>query len=120
MAKILVLDDVSDAAHLIKRILSDVGHEVFPFTEEADALQYVKENQVDLAILDIKLKRMSGIDVLAEIKKNAPATLAIILTAYPTTETEQEAKRLGASEYCVKPIDNVELERTVAKVLGAS
>jgi len=40
MAKILVLDDVSDAANLIKRILSDVGHEVFPFTEEADALQF--------------------------------------------------------------------------------
>ena len=120
MAKILVLDDVSDAAHLIKRILSGGGHEVFPFTEETDALQFVKENKVDLAILDIKLKRMSGVDVLAEIKKIAPSTHAIILTAYPTTETEKEARRLGASEYCVKPIDNTELEETVAKVLGAS
>ena len=117
MAKILVLDDVSDAAHLIKRLLEEKGHIVFTFTDEDDALEFIEENRIDLAILDIKLKKMSGVDVLAAIKKIAPATHAIMLTGYPTIETARESMRLGASEYCIKPIDNEELEAKVSKVL---
>ena len=117
MATVLVLDDVFDAVNLVKRVLQAAGHEVFGFTDEEEALGFIKENQVDLAILDIKLKKITGVEVLAEMKNIAPATRAIMLTGYPTVETTQESYRLGASEYCVKPIDNKELEETVAKVL---
>jgi DNA-binding NtrC family response regulator len=117
MAKVLVLDDVLDAVNLIKRILEMAGHEVAGFTEEEEALNFVKNNPVDLAILDIKLKKMSGVEVLAEIKKSAPAIRAIMLTGYPTVETAQTSLKLGANEYCVKPIDNEELEEKVARVL---
>ena len=117
MAKVLVLDDVFDAVNLVKRVLQAASHEVFGFTDEEEALGFIKENQVDLAILDIKLKKRTGVEVLAEMKNIAPATRTIMLTGYPTVETTQESYRLGASEYCVKPIDNKELEETVAKVL---
>jgi len=117
MAKVLVLDDVLDAVNLVKRVLQAAGHEAFGFTDEKDALGFIKENQVDLVILDIKLKRKTGVEVLAEIKNIAPGTRAIMLTAYPTVETTQESLRLGASEYCVKPIDNDVLEETEDKVL---
>lgn len=117
MARVLVLDDVFDAVNLIKRILEMAGHEVAGFTEEEEALNFVKNNPVDLAILDIKLKKMSGVEVLAEIKKSAPAIRAIMLTGYPTVETAQASLKLGANEYCVKPIDNEELEEKVARVL---
>ncbi len=117
MAKVLVLDDVFDAVNLIKRILEMAGHEVTGFTEEEEALKFVKDNQVDLAILDIKLKKMTGVEVLAEIKKSAPSVRAIMLTGYPTVETAQASLKLGANEYCVKPIDNEELEQKVARVL---
>ena len=69
MAKILALDDVQDAGNLIKRILERKGHEVLVFTEEEDALKYARAHPVDLAILDIKLKKMSGVEVLEELKK---------------------------------------------------
>ncbi|MBW1765053.1 MAG: response regulator [Deltaproteobacteria bacterium] len=118
MAKILVLDDVLDAVILIKRILQKKGHEVFTFTEEEDALNYARSNKVDLAILDIKLKKMSGVEVLEELKKIEPAISAIMLTGYPTMETARESLKLGANEYCVKPIDKDELEEKVAGVLG--
>ena len=118
MAKVLVLDDVFDAVNLVRRVLEAAGHEVFGFTDEKDALGFIKENRVDLAIIDIKLKHKTGVDILAEIKSIAPATRAIMLTAYPTVDTTQESFRLGASEYCVKPIDNDVLEETVARVLG--
>ena len=117
MAKVLVLDDVLDAVNLMKRILKTAGHEVVGFTEEEEALDYARTNTVDLAILDIKLKKISGVEVLAELKKIIPSIRAIMLTGYPTLETAQAALRLGAGEYCVKPIDNDELEEKVAKVL---
>ena len=117
MAEILILDDVFDAVVLIKKILSRQGHTVHTFTEEEDAIRYGYENKIDLAILDIKLKKMSGIDVLAELKRLQPEMKAIILTGYPTVETARDALSFGANEYCVKPIDKQELESKVEKVL---
>lgn len=117
MAEILILDDVFDAVVLIKKILSRQGHTVHTFTEEEDAIRYGYKNQIDLAILDIKLKKMSGIDVLAELKRLQPEMKAIILTGYPTVETARDALSFGANEYCVKPIDKQELESKVEKVL---
>jgi len=118
MAKILILDDILDAANLIKRILEKGGHEVAAFTEEDDALEHARHHSVDLAVLDIKLKKMSGLVVLAELKKLNPSLRAIMLTGYPTIETARESKTLGAGEYCVKPIDADELEDRVASVLA--
>lgn len=118
MAEILVLDDVLDAGQLIKRILERKGHSVAAFSEEEDALEHARTHEVDLAILDIKLKKMSGVEVLEELKKIAPSTRAIMLTGYPTMETARESLRLGANEYCVKPIDKDELEEKVAAVLA--
>jgi DNA-binding NtrC family response regulator len=118
MAEIIALDDVYDAVILIRKILSKQGHNVHTFTEEEEAVDFVSTHRVDLAILDIKLKKMSGIEVLAQMKKILPEMRAIMLTGYPTVETAREAMSLGADEYCVKPIDKDELEEKVSKVLG--
>jgi len=118
MASIIVLDDVSDAGVLVKRILERQGHKVTAFTEEEDAIRHAAKGGTDLAILDIKLKRMTGVEVLAEMKKVAPGIKVIMLTGYPTLETARESLKLGASEYCVKPIDKEELESKVADVLN--
>ena len=117
MAEILVLDDVLDATILIGKILTKKGHSVHTFTEEDVALQFARTEVVDLAILDIKLQKMSGVEVLALMKKVRPDMRAIMLTGYPTVETAREAISLGADEYCVKPIDRQELEDKVEKVL---
>ncbi len=117
MGEILVLDDVYDAGILIKKILSRKGHTVHSFTEEEEAVAFAGKNKIDLAVLDIKLKKMSGIEVLEQMKKIQPEMRAIMLTGYPTLETAQEAISLGANEYCIKPIDKEELEEKVSKVL---
>ena len=118
MSTIIVLDDVMDASVMVKRILERKGHTVHPFTEEEDALAFVRDNEAALAILDIKLKKMSGVQVLEELKKINPDLKVIMLTGYPTLETARESQRLGADEYCVKPIDKDELEEKVTQVLG--
>jgi len=118
MASILVLDDEADACDLIERILSP-GHDVSTFTEERKAISFAQDNQIDLAILDIKLKEMSGVDVLAKLKEKYPDLKTIMLTGYPTVETARQSITLGAHEYLVKPIDIDELEAKVKKVLAA-
>jgi len=63
------------------------------------------------------LKKKTGIEILAELKKMSPHIRVMMLTGYPTIETARESLRLGANEYCVKPIDTEELEEKVAKLL---
>lgn len=120
MADIMVLDDVRDAVVLIQKILQKKGHRVFPFTEEEEAIAFAAANPVDLAILDIKLKKMSGTEVLEELKKINPALRVMMLTGYPTLETARDALRLGADEYYVKPIEKEELEEKVASILNSA
>lgn len=118
MADILVLDDVLDAVVLIRRILERGGHNVFVFTEEEDAIEYARNHSVDLAILDIKLKKMSGVEVLEELKKIDGSISVMMLSGYPTLETARKSIDLGADEYCVKPIEKNELEEKVAAMLS--
>jgi DNA-binding NtrC family response regulator len=118
VARILVLDDVPDAVVLIQKILTRKGHEVAGFTEEEEAISYARAHPVDLAVLDIKLKKMSGIEVLGELKRINPSTKVMMLTGYPTLATAREAVQLGAGDYCVKPIEKQELEEKVAALLN--
>ncbi|MCF8035407.1 MAG: response regulator [Desulfobacteraceae bacterium] len=117
MSQIMVLDDVEDAGAMIKRILERKGHSVAVFTEEHQALEYAKQQRVDIAILDIKLKKMSGVEVLKQLKEASPDIEVLMLTGYPTLETAREAMDLGAREYLVKPIDKNELEQKVHSIL---
>ncbi len=118
MANIVALDDVPEAVNIIKKILEKKGHKVFAFTEEEDVITYCRHNEADIAILDIKLKRLSGIEVLEELKRLRPAIKVIMLTGYPTLETAREALNLGADEYCIKPIEKSDLESKVEALIG--
>lgn len=119
MATILVLDDEPDAVVLIQRVLKRKGHEVSVFNEAHEAIAFARPCLVDLAILDIKLKKMSGIEVLEKLKEINPAMHAMMLTGFPSLETAKKAVSLGDDKYCVKPIEIDELERSVASILHA-
>jgi DNA-binding NtrC family response regulator len=103
--KILVVDDEVDFLETIinrleKRKLSAIG---VPSGEEAVAL--VKETSFDVVILDIKMPRgMDGIEALREIKKIQPLVEVILLTGHASVETSIEGMKLGAFDYCLKPI----------------
>jgi len=117
MARILVLDDVLDAGVLIKRILQKQGHVVHVFHDEDEALRFTEKNSVDLAILDMNLPKMDGLDVLCEMQKALPRLPAIMLTGLPDADMAKQAFAQGAVAYCVKPIDKERLEERVAKAL---
>ncbi|MFA6283679.1 MAG: response regulator [Desulfurivibrionaceae bacterium] len=117
MARILVLDDVLDAGILIQRILQKKGHVVHVFRDEDEALRFTEKNPVDLAILDMNLRKMDGLDVLAEMQKSLPRLSAIMLTGLPDVDMARQAFALGAVAYCAKPIDKDRLEERVAEAL---
>lgn len=119
MADILVLDDVLDAGIMIKRVLERQGHQVAVFDEEEQALAHLRGNPVAVAIVDIRLKKWHGVEILREIKKLHPTTQVILLTGYPTLETARRAQELGAFAYCLKPIDIQELAAKVSEALAA-
>jgi DNA-binding NtrC family response regulator len=119
MARILVLDDVLDAGVLIKRILQKKGHVVHVFHDEDEALRFTEKNPVDLAILDMNLPKMDGLDVLGEMQKALPRLPAIMLTGLPDADMAKQAFALGAVAYCAKPIDKDKLEERVARALQA-
>ncbi|MBW1786285.1 MAG: response regulator [Deltaproteobacteria bacterium] len=119
MARILVLDDEKDACDLIERVLSPT-YQVVTFTDEEAAIAYFKTNDVDLAILDIKLRKMSGVDVLSILREVRPDAKAVMLTGFPTVQTAQRAITLGAYDYLTKPIDIDRLEEKVRQVLEPS
>jgi len=119
VSTILVLDDIMDAAIMVQRLLERKGHQVHIFNDEDHALRFVDANPaLDLVILDMKLRKMDGLEVVQEIKKKRPGLPVIILTGYPTPESEQRAYDLGVVAFCAKPVDKTILEEKVALALG--
>ena len=117
MANILVLDDEQDSCNLVKRIADGLNHKTVAFDDEDDAINYAESNTVDLAILDLKLKKMSGLDVLKKLRESNPNIKALLLTGYPTVETAKKAVALGANAYLTKPIDVDDLETGISAAL---
>lgn len=117
MANILVLDDELDACNLVKRIAGAMKHNTVAFTDEHEAMDYARENPVDLAILDLKLKNMSGVEVMEKLKETNPEIKALLLTGYPTVETAKKAISLGFYAYLTKPIDVDDLEKAIGSAL---
>jgi two-component system nitrogen regulation response regulator GlnG len=83
------------------------------FAETGDeAIKKMKASPVDLVILDIKMPKKDGLETLKELKKINPSSKVIIATGYKSVDTAQEAMKLGAADYVVKPFDR-------AKILNA-
>jgi len=82
------------------------------------AIQTFREQPADVALLDIRMPGMSGLEVLKEIKRIDPAVEVILLTGYETIEYVREAMRLGASEYITKPYVVDELRLAVENAMA--
>lgn len=102
---ILVVDDEKDIRDLFQDVLVQEGYQVFTATNGAEAISLGKRNRLDLALVDIKMPGMDGIEAFQKLKKVKKDMEAIILTGYGTLKTAKEAMRLGAYDYLTKPFD---------------
>ncbi len=115
---ILVVDDESLLRWSITARLTQERHTVTEAATAAEALD--KASGVDVVLLDLKLPDGDGLDVLRRIEAQAPDTLVILMTAYPTVENAVEAMKRGAYHYINKPFDLDELVLLVDKALETS
>ncbi len=117
MEKILVIDDNKNMQLILKNILSDEGYKIETAGNGKDGLNLVKELLPDLVLLDIRLPKMNGIEVLGKIKEFDKEMLVVMITAYGDVRTAVDAMKLGAYDYITKPFVNDELTLTIQKAL---
>ncbi len=115
-AKILVVDDDSVVLKAVTQILQREGYQVVSIDDPVEGLAAAKDPSIDVAVLDIKMPNLSGMDLLRAIKVERPEVEVIMMTAFATVETAVEAVKAGAYDYLTKPFENIdEVSLTVAK-----
>jgi two-component system, NtrC family, sensor kinase len=116
--KVVVLDDEPGIVALCERILKASSFLVKAFTEPLLALDHVKENPVELLIVDIRMPQMSGFDVIAESQKLHPDLAVLVMTGYGTIETAIQALRQGVDGLLLKPFEKQEFLSAVQQALA--
>ena len=96
--------------------LPRIGHEVTVCPDGVAAVKALEKGSFDVALLDIKMPGLTGIEVLAKVRQASPDTQVIIMTGHATVDTAVQALRLGAFDYLTKPCKWAELEVLLARV----
>ena len=118
--KILVVDDDKVVLRAVTEILQREGYNVVAIDDAVEGLAASKDPTVDVAVLDIQMPHLSGMDLLRAIKQARPDVEVMMMTAFATVETAVEAVKAGAYDYLTKPFENIdEVSLTVAKAAGA-
>lgn len=116
-ARILAIDDEAGIRFFVQEALHRAGHQVIAVASGEEALALLNEEAFDLVIIDLRLKGVDGLQVLAALRERWPETAAIFLTAHGSLESALEALRLGAYDYVPKPCSMKELRETVLRAL---
>ncbi len=111
--KILVVDDEQVIREPVRLLLERDGYQVVAVDSGEAALRAIAEQEFDVALIDLKMPGIDGMQVLAELRRRWPATPAVVLTAYASLETAVQAVRQGAHDYLVKPCRTIDLRESL-------
>lgn len=114
--KILLVDDEDHLQEVLGLLLELDGHQVTTAFSGEQALERAKEKKFDLVITDYKMPGMNGMDVVRSIKKENPDTSVVMITGYPTEDTEKEAQKLGVDEYVAKPFHMDKMREIIRRI----
>jgi len=114
--RVLLVDDEKDFVEILSMRLEEAGEFVTAAYNGQQCLEKLKDQAIDVVVLDIKMPGMDGIQTLRRIKADFPLVEVILLTGHGTTETAVKGMKLGAYDYLLKPSDFDEL---TAKLEGA-
>ena len=121
MARILVVDDQEMMRDSLAATLAREGHEIVASGDGPAAVDRLSSGgRFDLLITDLKMPRMTGIELLAEAKRLRPEMPVVLMTAFATVQTAVEAMKLGAYDYIQKPFDGDEIRLLVERTLEHS
>ncbi len=113
---LLIVDDEEGPRQTLELIFKG-DYELLLASDGPTAIELARKHPVDVAITDIRMAGMSGIEVLERLKHVNPGTEVVVITAYETTDTMRQALRLRASDYINKPFDVANIRAAVAKAL---
>jgi len=112
-ARILIVDDDENIRKVLTTILEDEGYIIESVDTAKKAIERTKRKSYNLALIDIRLPDMEGIELLTRMKDTTPKMRKIIITGYPTIQNAMEAVNRGADVYILKPFDMEKVLRTI-------
>jgi DNA-binding response OmpR family regulator len=117
VVKILIVDDEANIRASLKEMLTRDGHRVVTVDSGEAALELISgtTQAFDVALIDLKMRGIGGIEVLKALRQQSPDTVAIVLTAHASLETAVEAVRHGAHDYLFKPCKPAELRESIRR-----
>ncbi|MCX8157565.1 MAG: sigma-54 dependent transcriptional regulator [Verrucomicrobiae bacterium] len=120
MAKVLLVDDEITMVQMVSELLRSEGHEVFPYTNGAAAMEGLEEHNPELVITDLYLDRTRahGLEILEKARALNPPATVIVITGFGSIETAVDAMKKGAYDYLRKPFELEELRLTVQRALS--
>ncbi|HEY9165373.1 MAG TPA: response regulator [Candidatus Kryptonia bacterium] len=121
--KVLVVDDEEALRFLLASELEAEAFEVQSAGDGDEAIEFVRKkneqgDRYDVVLLDIKMPKVDGFEVLKYVKVNVPETKVIMLTAYADVKNAIESLRLGASDFVSKPYDLDDILTSINRALG--
>lgn len=115
---VLVVDDEESLREVLSTELTKEGYDVQTASDGDEAIGILGTEKFHLVLLDIKMPRMSGFDVLKHIRGQHPGTKVVMLTGFADLKNAIESKKLGADDFVSKPYDLVDLLTTIERVLS--
>jgi DNA-binding NtrC family response regulator len=116
-SRIIIVDDDENIRKTMKTILEDEGYVVDLAATGIEAIEMTQETAYNVAILDIRLPDMEGVELLKLIKDNIPRTRKIMVTGYPSMQNAISALNKNADAYLIKPVDVEKLLKMVKEQL---
>lgn len=116
--KILLVEDEAVVRESLRDWLVEDGYDVECVDTGEEALERVKKEEFSVIVLDLRLPGIDGLQVFEHAKELKPETKGVIITAYPSKETLDKARRLGLVDYLVKPFKISDLEKLIGAALG--
>ena len=118
LARILIVDDEFSVRDSLDHWFRKDGYEVQTAADATEAMGAMQSSAFDVVLLDVRLPGMDGMRLLEQIRRTAPATIVIMITAYASVDTAVRALKLGAADYVTKPINPEELSHVVSQALA--
>lgn len=117
--RILVVDDDQDSVELVEKILKKDGYRVVSLTDGRKVDEEIRKNEIHLAVVDLKMPEVSGLDVVEMIRHHDSDCAVILMTGYATLDSAVSALRGGVVDYLRKPVREDELLGAVRRALAA-
>ena len=114
---VLVVDDEEHIREIVAASLESVAGKILTAGSAEEALEILRDENVDVVVSDIRMPGMDGLQFLRQVKQEQPGVLFLMITAHGTMDTAVKALRHGASDFLTKPFENSELRQIVERLL---